>query len=99
LVQARIIWNESQGLVVPTVAVTRIGGESFVYVVQEEKNEETGEPQLTAQQKSVSLGSLQGSNYQVLAGLEPGEKVITAGLLKVQDGAPVRPADSEKPPS
>ncbi len=98
LVQARIIWNESQGLVVPTVAVTRIGGESFVYVVQEGKNEETGEPQLTAQQKSVTLGSLQGSNYQVLAGLEPGEKVITAGLLKVQDGAPIRPADEEKPP-
>lgn len=96
LVQARIIWDEAQGLVVPTVAVTRIGGESFVYVVQKGKNEETGEPQLTAQQKSVTLGSMQGSNYQVLTGLEPGEKVIIAGLLKIQDGSPIRPAEEEK---
>ncbi|MEB3161047.1 MAG: efflux RND transporter periplasmic adaptor subunit [Synechocystis sp.] len=98
LVQARIIWDQSAGLTVPTAAVTRIGGEAFVYVVETGKNEDTGETQLTAQQKAVTLGSLQGSNYQILAGLQPGEKVITAGLLKIQDGAIVRPADGgEKP--
>lgn len=96
LVQARIIWDQSQGLVVPTVAVSRIGGETFVYVVQESKNEETGEPQLIAQQKSVALGSMQGSNYQVLSGLEPGERVIIAGLLRVQDGALISPAENGK---
>ncbi|AIE73311.1 MULTISPECIES: efflux RND transporter periplasmic adaptor subunit [unclassified Synechocystis] len=95
LVQARIIWDESTGLVVPTVAVTRIGGESFVYVVQEKENEQTGDPSLIAQQKAVSLGSIQGSNYQVLTGLEPGDRVIIAGLLRVQDGAPIQPVPEE----
>ncbi|AGF50338.1 sll1053 [Synechocystis sp. PCC 6803] len=95
LVQARIIWQQDTGLVVPTVAVTRIGGESFVYVVQDKENEQTGEAALVAQQKSVNLGSIQGSNYQILSGLEPGDRVITAGLLRVQDGAPIQPAPTE----
>jgi multidrug efflux pump subunit AcrA (membrane-fusion protein) len=98
LVQARVIWDQSAGLVVPTAAVTRIGGEVFVYVVQAGKNEKTGETELTAQQKSVTLGSLQGSNYQILAGLQPGEKVITAGLLKIQDGAVIQSAEGSKEP-
>ena len=98
LVQARIIWDQSAGLTVPTAAVTRIGGEAFVYVVETGKNEETGDTELTAQQKSVTLGSLQGNNYQILSGLQPGEKVITAGLLKIQDGAAIRPADGETKP-
>jgi RND family efflux transporter MFP subunit len=95
LVQARIIWDQSAGLTVPTAAVTRIGGEAFVYIVETGKNEKTGETELIAQQKAVTLGSLQGSNYHVLSGLQPGEKVITAGLLKIQDGAVVQPADEE----
>jgi RND family efflux transporter MFP subunit len=99
LVQARIIWEQSPGLTVPAAAVTRIGGETFVYVVAAEKNAETGETALTAQQKSVTLGSLQGSQYQVIAGLQAGEKVITAGLLKIQDGSGVRPADAPPKPA
>jgi len=98
LVQARVIWDQSAGLVVPAAAVTRIGGEVFVYVVQGGKNEKTGETELTAQQKSVTLGSLQGSNYQILAGLQPGEKVITAGLLKIQDGAVIQSTEGNKKP-
>lgn len=39
-VRARIIWNERQGVLVPTTAVTRIGGQAFVYVAQKPKNEE-----------------------------------------------------------
>ena len=98
LVQARIILDQATGLVVPTTAVTRIGGAAFVYVVQAVKNEETGESELTAQQKAVTLGSLQGNNYQILAGLQPGEKVITAGLLKIQDGAVIQSAAWDKEP-
>jgi len=98
LVQARIVWDQAAGLVVPTTAVTRIGGEAFIYVVAAGKNEKTGADELTAQQKSVTLGSLQGNNYQILAGLKPGEKVITAGLLKIQDGSVIQSAEGEKIP-
>jgi hypothetical protein len=33
-----------------------------------------------------------GNFYTVRAGLKPGEKLITAGIQKVRDGAPVQEA-------
>ncbi len=95
LVETRVIWQRSQGLTVPTAAVSRIGGATFVYVADSETNDETGKPQLTAEQRTVTLGSLQGSRYEITSGLKPGEKVITAGLLKIQDGAAIRPQQPE----
>ncbi|MEH1860315.1 MAG: efflux RND transporter periplasmic adaptor subunit [Nostoc sp.] len=37
-VRARIIWNQQPGILIPTQVVTRIGGQSFVYVVEENKS-------------------------------------------------------------
>jgi multidrug efflux pump subunit AcrA (membrane-fusion protein) len=44
-----------------------------------------------ARQRPVSLGRIQGSSYQVLKGLEPGEQIITSGIQLLADGAPVKP--------
>ncbi|MFN5515755.1 MAG: efflux RND transporter periplasmic adaptor subunit, partial [Cyanobacteriota bacterium] len=98
LVEARILWNRQTGLLAPTTAVSRIGGETFVYVVQEGKDKKTGKPQLVAQQRPVTLGPLQGNRYQVKTGLEPGERVITSGLVNLQDGAAIINADAPKAP-
>jgi RND family efflux transporter MFP subunit len=98
LVEARILWSRRSGLLAPTTAVSRIGGETFVYMVQEGKDKQTGKPQLVAQQRSVILGPLQGNRYQVKAGLEPGERVITSGLVNLQDGAAILNADAPKAP-
>ena len=74
-VRARIIWNERQGVLVPTTAVTRIGGQAFVYVAQKPKNEEAeskgeaqNKPQLVARQVPVELGEIQNNSYPVLEG-------------------------------
>jgi len=84
LVQAKIIWNTSPGILVPANAVTRLGGETFVFVAKD------GKQGLIAQQRAVKLGSLQGNQYQVQAGLSAGEKIVTAGLLNLSDGAPIK---------
>lgn len=99
-VRARVIWNERPGVLIPTTAVTRLGGETFVYVAQEAKPQQ-GEaqqeqaqqekPKLVARQKVVKLGPIQGNNYQVLSGLKPGERLIVSGLLSLKDGAPIAP--------
>ncbi len=99
LVQAKILWSRGQGLVVPTVAVSRVGGATFVYVVKSSPNQKGGESQLVAEQKSVQLGTLQGNNYQILEGVEPGEKIITSGLLNLQDGVPITEAGKMPDPS
>jgi RND family efflux transporter MFP subunit len=88
LVRARIIWNRKQGVLIPTTAVSRVAGETFVYVAQTENTLE-GNSQLVARQKPVKLGNTQGNNYQVIQGLQPGENIIVSGLLNLRDGVPV----------
>lgn len=87
---ARVIWHQRVGALIPTTAVSRFAGENFVYVTQTQQSPE-GKPQIVAKQKRVKLGNIQGNNYEVLEGLQTGEKIIVSGLLNLRDGAPVVP--------
>ena len=95
-IRARIIWQESPGIVVPSSAVSRMGGNNFVFVAQPAENGEGDEPSLIAEQRSIELGSLQGNNYEVLGGLEEGEQIVSAGILNLRDGAPIAPLPPEE---
>jgi RND family efflux transporter MFP subunit len=88
--RARVIWNQRQGVLIPTTAVSRVGGETFVYVAETAPLLPGKSSQLVAKQKPVKLGNIKGNNYQVLEGLQPGEQVITSGLLNLRDGDAVR---------
>lgn len=90
-VRAKIIWDERPGILVPTVAVTRLGGQAFVYVAQERSPEGEGQPQLVAQQVPVELGEIQDNRYPVLEGLEAGDRIIVTGILNLSDGTPIEP--------
>lgn len=107
-VEARIIWAETTGLLVPTSAITRIGGQTFVYVAvdaptatEEEAAAESpapaesAPPGKVAQLRLVELGDIQDSSYQVLSGLESGEAIVTSGILNLQDGAPIQEKSTE----
>ncbi|MGG6294072.1 efflux RND transporter periplasmic adaptor subunit [Leptolyngbya sp. AN02str] len=90
LVRTRVIWESSPGLLIPTAAVTRIAGQTFVYVAETgEEPGPDGEPMLVARQRPVTLGSIQGNGYQVISGVQPGEEVIVSGILNLQDGVPI----------
>ena len=86
-VLTKVIWQEKPGILVPTIAISRIAGENFVFVA--EQIEQEGQTQLVAKQKLVKLGDIQGQSYQVLSGLEPGDNLITSGILNLRDGIPV----------
>ncbi|PSF37926.1 efflux RND transporter periplasmic adaptor subunit [Aphanothece hegewaldii CCALA 016] len=90
-IEANVIWDRKTGILVPTAAISRLGGQTFVYVAQKVPATEGKPEQTIAKQRSVKLGSLQGNNYQVLEGLKAGETIITAGLLNVADGVPIQP--------
>lgn len=90
-VRARVIWDRSQAVLIPTVAVSRVGNQAFVFVAKTEKNSESGEVQQIAKQKPVELGQIQGNSYQVLEGLKAGETIVTSGILNLFDGAPIAP--------
>ena len=85
LVKARVTWSTSPAPTVPVLAVSLIGGQSFVFVAQPKDGG------YIAHQVAVTLGETMGNNYPVLAGLKPGDKVILSGLQFLQEGAPVKP--------
>jgi RND family efflux transporter MFP subunit len=85
LVKARVVWSSAPAPTVPVLAVTRIGGQSFVYVATQ------ADQGTVAKQRAVTLGDTIGNEYAVTGGLKPGEKVITSGIQFLIDGAPVQP--------
>ncbi len=85
LVKARVVWSTAPAPTVPVLAVTRIGGQSFVYVATE------GDKGSVAKQRAVSLGDTLGNDYAVKDGLKPGDKVIVSGIQFLIDGAPIKP--------
>jgi len=85
VVKARVTWNTNPSPVVPVLAVTRVGGQAFVFVAAQKDGG------YAAHQVPVTLGETVGNNYPVLQGLNPGDKVILSGLQFLQEGAPVQP--------
>ena len=85
LVKARVVWSTAPAPTVPVLAVSRIGGQSFVYVVSQ------GEQGSVAKQRAITLGDTIGNDYAVLGGLQPGDKVIVSGIQFLVDGVPVQP--------
>ncbi|MBD2436554.1 efflux RND transporter periplasmic adaptor subunit [Nostoc sp. FACHB-110] len=88
-VKARVIWNRKPGILIPTVAISRIGGQSFVFVTED--TIVNGQPQQIVHQRLVRLGDIQGDSYQVLDGLKVGESIVTSGILKLREGTPIQP--------
>jgi RND family efflux transporter MFP subunit len=87
-VEARIIWETQPGLLIPVTSITRVGGKTFVYVVDDEPNEAG---QTVVRLTPVELGDIQGDDYQVMAGLETGDRIAVSNILKLRDGVAVEP--------
>jgi RND family efflux transporter MFP subunit len=85
LVRARVIWSTAPAPVVPVLAVSLVGGQTFVFLAAPK-----GDGYI-AHQVPVMLGETVGNTYPVISGLKPGDKVITSGLQFLQEGAPVKP--------
>ena len=73
-------------VLVPQRAVLEGPQGKFVYVVDEKS---------TAQARPVEVGEWAGSDWIVIGGLKPGERVIIDGVMRIGPGAPVKVADAE----
>lgn len=85
LVRAVVTWSTAPAPTVPILAVTQIGGEHFVYVATNQNGH------YVAVQKSIQLGSTVDNSYEVISGLQAGDKVIVSGMQFLISGAPVQP--------
>ena len=76
-------------LPVPATAVLYASFGNSVFVIDEEKNEETGETELVLRQQFVTLGLARGDFIDVTDGLKAGETVVTSGVFKLATGTKV----------
>jgi hypothetical protein len=84
-VRTHIVWTTEPGLTIPVTSVTRINGRFFAFVAEPGE----GGKGLVARQRAVELGPVVANNYTVVSGLKPGERLITVGIQKIRDGAPI----------
>jgi RND family efflux transporter MFP subunit len=85
-VRARIVWKTTEGLVVPVTAVLRISGQLFAFIAED------ADGKLVAKQRAIKVGPIVGNSYPVIEGIKAGERVITSGVQKLADGAPIQAA-------
>jgi len=83
--------DQADALVVPEQALVPQGNEQYVFKVVDGK----------VARVKVETGQRRDSKVEVLSGLAAGDVVVTAGQLKIRDGAQVRVAGAEggKPPA
>ncbi|MDQ2696993.1 MAG: efflux RND transporter periplasmic adaptor subunit [Pseudomonadota bacterium] len=81
-----ILERRQQALLVPEDAIVPQGDKQFVYRVVD------GKAALT----EVGIGRRQGGEVEIVQGLTPEATVVTAGQLKIRDGAPVAPVGKQE---
>ncbi|MBE9559322.1 MAG: efflux RND transporter periplasmic adaptor subunit [Proteobacteria bacterium] len=87
---ASVVMPEKQ-TVLP-VAATAIAYATFgdsVFVVEQQKNDQSGETELVLRQQFVRLGQARGDFVDVIDGLNAGETVVTSGVFKLRSGMKV----------
>jgi RND family efflux transporter MFP subunit len=84
LVRARIAWSTHPGITVPVVAVTRVSGQFFAFVAEQQDGK------TVARQRPLQLGPISGNDYTVLSGLKAGDQVVTSGGQNLAEGAAIR---------
>ena len=69
-----------------------------VYLVREDGTNADGKPVLKAVRTPVKTGKRWDGKVAVLSGVKPGDTVVAAGQVKVQDGAAVVVTGAPPPP-
>jgi membrane fusion protein (multidrug efflux system) len=102
-VQAQILLGTSRTVVsLPGSAISYAPYGDSVFVVTDLKGP-NGNTYRGVRQQVVKLGGSRGDQIAVLSGVNPGEEVVTSGVFKLRNGAPVqinnkvRPANSRAP--
>jgi RND family efflux transporter MFP subunit len=91
LVRAQLVYDVREVLKMPTTAVTRQGSQSFAMIVGE------GDGGTVVQRQPVTLGLVEGNDYEVLKGLDAGTQIIISGVQQLRDGMPVQPKPAQRP--
>jgi membrane fusion protein (multidrug efflux system) len=84
-----VLPNKSEVLAIPATSVLYAPYGDSVFVIEEKKDEKTGQMQKVLRQQFVRLGAARGDFVAVTEGLKPGQSVVTSGVFKLRAGMPV----------
>lgn len=88
LLTVSVLTGERRSLALPELAVVGDGEERFVFVIEDGKVKRT----------RVDTGVRQNGLVEITGGVKQGQVIVTDGVVKLADGAPVRLA-GDKPPA
>ncbi len=89
-VQVKVIWQENPGVLVPTRAVSTLGGQRFVFVATPGESKEA---ELVVKQQPITVGPIQGQEFQVISGVQEGDRIAVSRILDLKDGTPITEAE------
>lgn len=82
-VRAQVLWRTREGISVPTSAVMQAAGKYFVFTAVETAGK------LSAKQVEIEVSGIEGDAYQVKSGLKKTDRIVTTGIQRLADGAPI----------
>ncbi|MEN9218158.1 MAG: efflux RND transporter periplasmic adaptor subunit [Gloeomargarita sp. DG_2_bins_126] len=111
--QVRVVWSTRPGLLVPVTAISRLGGQNFVFVAKPFRESgckaavlpNPGPPppvqptDLVAVQTPVQLGKIIGNTQEVLAGITPASRLIPTGILQLNHCTWITESKPVSPPT
>jgi membrane fusion protein, multidrug efflux system len=80
----------------PASAISYAPYGDSVFIVGGMKNPQ-GQTYRGVRQQVVKLGAARGDQIEVLSGIKPGEEVVTSGVFKLRNGAPVQVNNTVQP--
>ena len=88
--------TEPDVMAVPASAIDYSVKGTAVYVLTEGKDK-AGKPVHAVRRQAVTLGGSRGDQMAVIAGLKPGDEIVTAGVFRLHDGGAVVVNNSIQP--
>jgi membrane fusion protein (multidrug efflux system) len=86
--RVRLLTSEARdSLMIPEESIFPVGDDKYVYKVVDGR----------AMRQKVDIGLRREGKVEILGGLQPSDMVVTAGVVKLRDGAPVRVANAPGP--
>jgi membrane fusion protein (multidrug efflux system) len=76
-------------ITVPQTAISYNPYGNLVYIVDNKGNGADGKPQLVVRQTFVTTGATRGDQVAVLKGVKEGDEIVTAGQMKLRNGASI----------
>jgi membrane fusion protein, multidrug efflux system len=89
-VEAHVVLDQKSAVVtIPASGISYAPYGDAVFVVEELEGP-NGQKYLGVRQQFVKLGSARGDQIAVIAGVNPGEQIVTSGVFKLRNGAAVQ---------